>query len=106
MSQTKAPAFSETRVAPASNVREELDGIKELVDLASERVTMLEDRIAPIETVVARIPGIEAKLSRVDKLFVEMQMDIRKLERTSVEHSRAIEDKLDELKNLILGIKP
>lgn len=86
-----------------SDLREEYQAVRKLFDLAEERLRAIENRLEPVETAIAKIPGIEARLSRVDKMLLELQGDMRRLEKSSNAHSEKIETKLDELKTLLLA---
>ena len=68
-----------------------------------ERITALEDRVAHLEPAVARVPQVEARIQRMERLVMDIQGDIRRLERASVDYQRRVEEKLDNIINLILG---
>lgn len=102
MSVTENTAI--TQAPPADDLRAEVRVVKELFTVAAERLTAVETRLAPVEIAVAKIPSLEAHLSRVDTMLLTMQGDIRRMEKSSNEHSIAIETKLDDLKMLILAM--
>lgn len=85
-----------------SQVHEELTDLKDTLELVQERISVVEERFTPVEAAVAKIPSIEAQLSRVDRLFLLLQGDMRRLENSHHDHGRLIESKLDEIKRLIL----
>lgn len=80
----------------------DVDDIRERLNMEAGRLSLIEDRVSKVEVVTAEIPQLKARMSRVDSLLLELQGDMRRLERTTNDHSRLIEAKLDDIRNLIL----
>lgn len=101
MSHTSPAA--ETQIYGQLDLHVEIKNVKELFAVAEERLRQIEARLDPVEIAVARIPGIEVRLSRLDRFLLELQGDMRRLEKSSNAHAEKIEGKLDHLRELIIA---
>lgn len=86
---------------PLTDLNERLDQNAAVTRLMDERMHGLEDRVEHIEKLAARVPAVEARISRVEKLMLEFQGEMRRAERQADEHRKRVEGKLDDLVQLI-----
>lgn len=84
-----------------TDLRERFDEHVAVGRLLDERIRGLEDRMENIEPLASRVPAVEARISRVEKLMLEFQGDMRRAERHAEEHRRRVESKLDELVTML-----
>lgn len=87
--------------AIALDIRSEVENVKKRFD---ERLSAVESRLVPIEGVIAKVPSLEAHLGRVDAMLLNMQGDIRRMEKSSNESATAITAKLDDIRSLIVTV--
>lgn len=90
---------------PLAELHERLDEQIAISRLVDERVRGLEDRLESIEPLASRVPAVEARISRVEKLMLEFQGEMRRAERQADEHRKRVEEKLDDLLALLRGPK-
>jgi len=84
-------------------LREEVESLRSTLILANARMTSIEERFVSVEVATAKIPSIEARLSRVDRMLLELQGEMRRFEKSATGHSQVIEAKLDDLKSFLVA---
>jgi hypothetical protein len=68
-----------------------------------QRLERVEDRLSKVEEVAARVPALESYVGRMEKLIHDMQLDIRRMERSNTAAMEALKRAQQDSTALLAG---